>query len=318
MNFKKFLALALALPIIGGSGLVANNAEAQAIVNSDVPGSFLIFSKFDIRGDQNTQLRIVNNGNASGKVKLNYVCPGVKHVNDFCAALDRTVTFTPHQTRIINVADQNPPCEQGFAVAFAINANNQPVSYNYLTGSYHLFDGRRHEADNALQVQSPTPVGTVLGVQGQLRFNGSDYNAIGRNLVTDFRAVTTEPEAGSRLTLVDLNILAGMQNPPSNMFIDFWNAAEEPFSTSYEFICWGDTRLDDIQANFLETNLGTTYGSMLIQPYATCPIAGTCPPIQPHLPAVVGSISEYGDGTRGLRALSSDGTPNTAGVYQPR
>jgi hypothetical protein len=107
------------------------------VLDDNSPGSFLVFPKFDIRGDTSTQLRIVNNGenlpNSQGdivdlKVKLNYVCPGVKHVNEFCAALDRTITFTPNQTRIIDVADQNPPCNQGYVIAYVLNPSNQPAA----------------------------------------------------------------------------------------------------------------------------------------------------------------------------------------------
>jgi hypothetical protein len=126
MTKNKFITLAL---VALSFGLCANSF---AQVNDDnTPGSFLVFPKFDIRGDTSTQLRIVNNGenlrNSQGdvvdlKVKLNYICPGVKHVNDFCAALDRTVTFTPNQTRIIDVADQNPPCNQGYVVAYVLSS----------------------------------------------------------------------------------------------------------------------------------------------------------------------------------------------------
>jgi hypothetical protein len=33
-----------------------------------------------------------------------------------------------------------------------------------------------------------------------------------------------------------------MQNAPAVVFIDFWNAAEVPFS-SHEFICWTEKQL---------------------------------------------------------------------------
>lgn len=301
-------------------------ADAQTLRN-DVQGSFLVFTKFDIRGDTVTELRITNDGNnlldntgnyPDLKVKLNYVCPGVKFVNDRCAALDTTVTFTPHQTRVINVAEQNPPCNQGYVIAYAMNYRNVPVSYNHLYGSSTISSLRRLEGDNAIAINANPSEGTELGsgTPRQLRF-GSDYAALPSTLYTDFRAVNGEPDRGSRLTLLTLDVLAGMQNPPAVAFIDFWNAAEVPFSTSHEFICWSDVQLDDIDLNFLEDNLGTTYGSMTLAAYGNCPIPGGCPPLTPYNAAVIGSISEYGDGVLNSRNLFHDETAKTS-LYQPR
>lgn len=323
MTKNKFITLAL---VALSFGLCANSF---AQVNDDnTPGSFLVFAKFDIRGDTSTQLRIVNNGenlpNAQGdivdlKVKLNYICPGVKHVNDFCAALDRTVTFTPNQTRIIDVADQNPPCNQGYVVAYALSSavtGNKPASYNYLTGSSHITSGRSSEADNAIAIQSPASEGTVLGSGTPLQLRiGTDYSPVGTVSYTDFRA--TSADAGSVLNLLTLDVLAGMQNPPAVVFIDFWNAAEVPFSTSHEFICWTEKQLETIDLNFLEDNLGTTYGSMKIVPNANCPLPGGCPPLVPYDATILGAITEYGAGDSTGRTLFHDQTPKTT-VYQPR
>ena len=312
------------------------------VLDENSPGSFLVFPKFDIRGDSSTQLRIVNNGenlpNSQGdivdlKVKLNYVCPGVKHVSEFCAALDRTITFTPNQTRIIDVADQHPPCNQGYVVAYALNPSNQPAAYDYLTGSYHISSGRSQEADNAIAIQAleeqdecsgivecDSPIrlsfhGQTLGSNGQLRF-GLDYRALGTVSYTDFRATSTD--AGSKLNLLTLDVLAGMQNPAAIAFIDFWNAAEVPFSTSTEFICWTEKQLEAIDLNFLEDNLGTTYGSMKITPAPNCPLPGGCPPLMPFDATVLGAITEYDDkGDSTARTLFHDQEPKTT-EYQPR
>ncbi|MCB0310110.1 MAG: hypothetical protein KDD42_02670, partial [Bdellovibrionales bacterium] len=182
MNRNKFIAFFASLALLCGAAVTPSAANAD-VADYSTPGSFLIFPKFDIRGDRSTQLRIVNNHWRDSAVKLNYVCPGEKHVNEFCASLDRLVDFTGYQTRIIDVADQNPPCEQGFVVAFAYK-NGRPVAYNHLTGSYHVTDGHRHEGDNAVAVQSTQEDGATLGSNGQLRFGydsqsgGQDYLAL--------------------------------------------------------------------------------------------------------------------------------------------
>jgi hypothetical protein len=85
-----------------------------------------------------------------------------------------------------------------------------------------------------------------------------------------------------------------MQNPPAVAFIDFWNAAEVPFSTSTEFICWTEKQLEAIDVNFLEDNLGTTYGSMRI----TRRRIVHCQAAARHLclmTTVLGAITEYDD-----------------------
>lgn len=326
MNFAKLTNFALSVALAGA--LTGQIAKADAplggpLAADNTPGSFLVFSKFDIRGDSSTQLRIVNNGYHDVEVQLNFVCPGVKHVNDFCAALNTEISFTPHQTRIIDVADSHPPCNQGYVVAFALGRYGKPVSYNYLTGSYNITSGRSVESDNAVTIQSTQSRGTTLGQSGKLTFgaSGADYSAIPADLGTDFRAVNLggegEAATGSRVTLLTLDVLAGMQNPPAVAFIDFWNAAEVPFSTSVEYICWVEKQLDTIDANFLEENLGTTYGSMTIAPFPNCPIPGGCPPMIPYDASMLGSITEYGDGDTTLRPLWHTSEPKSA-AYQPR
>lgn len=331
MNLRKVRFIALCTAFAGALSGLVQTASAQ-VGQENVPGSFLVFPKFDIRGASATQVRIVNTGESNVNVHLNFVCPGVKNVNDFCAALDTTITFTPHQTRVIDVADLHPPCNQGYLVGYAygaggqfdiggLGARNRPISYNFLIGSYHISSGRLLEADNAIASQSVQAPGTILGAGGRLRFGGGDYTPMATQHFTDFRAVRFgtegDPDLGSRLTLLTLDVLAGMQNPPAVAFIDFWNAAEVPFSTSVEFVCWTERQLDTIDANFLEDNLGSTVGSMTITPFPNCPLPGGCPPLIPYDPALLGQIQEYGDGETAARTLHHDLSPK-ASSFQPR
>jgi hypothetical protein len=324
---KRTLAFALFLATFVSLVFAEKNCVAQ-VLQDNQRGSFLVIPKFDIRGTASTQIRVTNyNHEYDIGVKLNYVCPGVKFVNDRCAALDTRFELTPNQTRVIDVIDQNPPCNQGFIVAYAVGSteddvpsnNNVPVSWDYLGGSYHVSDGRRLESENAIALQSPASDLTVLGsgTPRQLRI-GSDYSALGTKLFTDFRSINNaEPAAGSRLVLLTLDTLAGTQNPASLVFVDFWNAAEVPYSSSLEFICWTERQLDSIDLNFLEENLGTTYGSMELTPVGNCPIPGTCPPNPLWDPTILGHIEEYGDGVRGGRTLLHDDVAKST-VYQPR
>jgi len=329
MNLK---TLSIALAGVLAGAVNAASVEAQTL-QENTPGSFLVFAKFDIRGETTTQYRIVNNEDQYARVKLNYVCPGVKFGDDRCRALDRTVDFTPHQTRVIDVADQNPPCNQGYAVAYvrsiapqaedlSNSATPAATSYNALTGSYSINSGRRVEAENAFAVSSLAAQGASLGSGSPVSFTfGGDYEAMPSNLYTDFRSVAFGSEGGadvgSRLTLLSLDVLAGAQNPPVLANIDFWAANEEPFSTSLEFICWTEVQLDSIDANFLQDNLGTSHGSMKITPVGNCPVTGTCPPLPLYDATILGSIVEYGDGDVGGRALAHDRLPKVT-AYRPR
>jgi len=323
MNLAKFASFALCAALAGTLSGIPSIATAQTINDENQHGSFLVFPKFDIRADTKTTLRITNTADYKTWVQINYVCPGVKNVNQFCAALNNEIELTGHETRVIDVGDSHPPCLQGYVVAFAEEKHNTPWSWNALIGSYKITSGRASEADNAIALQSVKSHKTTLGTGGKLYFGGTnaDYTSLSSQLSTDFRAVTPAADAkgeiGSRLTLLTLDVLAGMQNPPAVAFVDFWNAAEVPFSTSVEFICWFDKKLDDIDANFLADNLGTTHGSMEITGFPNCPIPGACPPLNPYDPTLLGSITEYCDGDVTGRTLWHDNQPkNTA--YQPR
>ena len=337
MKYGRLMGAALCTLLLGSSAMAQPIYEPVAAVEQ--PGSVLIFPKFNIGPDYSTQLRITNiHETAYVTVKLNYVCPGVKRVNDLCRSLDRTLTMTPHETRIIDVADHNPPCEKGFVVAFAQNYGlllpKTPISFNYLTGSYHISQGRNLASENALAVQSPLPcfVPTtydLVGLDddddaveipvGALVFGTqAPYKALGSELYTDFRAIDNVIDNGSRLTLLSLDTLAGQQNPATSVYVYFWNAAETPFSSTHEFVCWDSVRLDNIDLNFLEENLGTEYGSMAVGSLPNCPLPGGCPPLNYYEPVVLGAIEEFIDDCgRSIRNLFMDDYPRGT-YYLPR
>ncbi len=297
--------------------LLATASIAQAQYGEHTLGTLIVIPKFDIRQSSSTQFRIINHGEAEMRFKYNYVCPGIPHINDFCAKLDRQITLTPHETKVIDVASQNPPCNQGFIVGYPISEYGRALSYNYFSGSYSISDGRRKEMDTAIAIRSILKLGAELGADGNYDFSPgfTDYfEDLSSIFVTDFRSTDIVPNcsSGSRIVLLDLGSLLGMQNPLSTVFIDFWNSAEEPFSSSLQFICWGEYELSDIDDNFLQENLGTTYGSLRVEAAASCPLPGFCPPITPYKPLVLGVIQEYGEDTRALRSLARIPVPSIA------
>ncbi len=293
---------------------------AQDIYKELQPGSFLVFPAFDIRKDFITQLRVTNTDPATSvHIQFNFVCPGSKQ-DMFCDALGRHITLTPSATAVLDVADQNPPCNQGYVVAFAENIRREAISFNALIGSYHIIRNHQRyhaEAAQALAIQSVKPLNEVLGASGGLQFGADpdpstqDYAALGTQLFTGFQAVDDHQLYGSELILLALDTLAGAPNPLSLVVIDFWNENEVAFSASWGFVCWTQVRVDTIDFNFLESNLGTSYGSMTIMPVPSCPIPGGCPPLVPFEPVVLGAIRETGRSSRSARNLYHDELPRS-------
>lgn len=326
------IMLSMSLLFLGG--LFVQPTWAQPILASDQPGSFLVFPKFDIRGGRSTQIRVsdVFDGpefTRSVYLLFNFVCGAQKFTAERCKELDIKRPITYHGTAVIDVASVHPPCEHGFVVVFAVDPFDRPISYNYLIGSYHITRGngepRSAEADQAIAIQSANPnLFGALDVDGNggLEFGADqdgdtfyDYAALGTNLFTDFQAPTTGVNS-TEITLLTLDIFSGAQNPPALVYIDFWNANEVKFSTSWEFVCYTQVRLQDIDFNFLAPNLGTAYGSLVITPAENCPFPGGCPPFTPYFPTILGAIHEQTATTATKRNLYHDNFPSFT-VYYP-
>jgi hypothetical protein len=304
------------------SSAVTTKALASDVLYDTQPGSFLVFPLFDIREGYETRIRITNLHQTSKvKVQLNAVCPGTLEYN-FCDALDVHIKLTPFETKVIQVKELNPPCQEGFIVAFAENDRQEAVAWDYLIGSYHVdYKEQGYAAAQAIAIQSVKEEKTVLGADNKLQFgpgdagSDQDYAALGTEQFTDFLSVNQDH--GSELILLTLDTLAGAQNPTSHVGIKFYNEKETLFSTSWQYVCWTRVPLEAIDYNFFYDNFGTTYGSMVITPEASCPVVGGCPPLEEFEPAVLGAINEYRPGTSTLRNLFHDQEPRST-VFAPR
>jgi hypothetical protein len=265
-------------------------------------------------------------------VRLDIICPGEKGfgAESRCEATDVHLRISPHGTAFIPVGDY-APCDEGFIVAIAEEApltptqpsSGQVISWNHLTGSYHIASGDTSEADQAIGIQSIHPDGTVL-TSGGLQFGPDpdpatqDYVALGTTLYTDFLATheVGDEKAGSELVLLSLDTIVGAQNPPTLVNMNFWNADQVQYSASLEYVCWTRVRLDEISDLFRLHNLGTIAGSMRLTPAENCPVAGSCPPIPLSRQVILGAIDEFGPGTRTKRNLYHDNEPNST-IYDP-
>ena len=297
-------------------------AAAQEVYRDLQPGSLLVFPVFDITEGFVTQMHITNTDPMTAvQVQIDFVCPGSSQ-DPFCDALSRHLTIVSSGTMVIDVEEFHPPCKQGYAIVFAENAMYQAISFNTLIGSYNVTRRyRSHEggAEQAIAIQSIKPFNEVLGASGALQFgpdpnpDTQDYAALATQLFTSFRAVGgSDPLRGSELILLTLNTIVGAPNPASLVVIDFRSENAVAFSATWEFVCWTQVRIDDIDFNVMEDHLGTLYGSMTIMPAPSCPLPGGCPPLIPFDPAVLGAMRGLEWRTKRARNLYHDELPKSA------
>jgi hypothetical protein len=242
--------------------------------------------------------------------------------------VDRHKFTTFRGTLVIDVATDlggpvpSAPCNNGYLIAFAEDANHDPIAHNTLIGSYRIsgVDGDDANAVNAIAVQSARPPGTKLGSidatgelvltfgpeaggKGRTRTLASDYVHLPDVLFSDFQAVA----AGKTTQLIVLTptIKAGLANPTANISVRHWNQFEDEFSTTAQFTCWAKFELEDINGLFNAAVLGTPYGSLQVQAVTS----GT------YSPAILGVIRESsGPGPTDRRMYHSGSISST---YSP-
>jgi len=334
--------------------LVLGGAMVQpALAQPDdmMPGSLLIFPLFDIKsggGTRNqTRIRITNNGVVTTDVHLTAICPGKTVQNDgiydpHCAATDRKITLTSHQTAILEIgtpfvatgaatpsSNTAPvyefgfpaPCSEGYIIAYAQTAPNATTgavlaqSYNSLYGDYQIIyvaGGPTVEAAPAIAIQSLAPAFSTLGVQRpggllDLSFGTplagqttADYTAVPTYLLADFAAIggNLSPgpvgftETDTRIILLALDVLADGNNPYARAGFSIWDAKENPFSASRNFICW--TRFSGSNSLLGGVFTKSTAGGALDADYGSFRVALTDGGgnLAPYNPAGFGAIEE--------------------------
>jgi len=180
------------------------------------------------------------------------------------------------------------PCSEGYIVAYAQTAPTpglpppfgtggqiNALSYNSLYGDYQIIYNpgapgagptSTVEAAPAIAIQSVQTMFNVLGVQNggllDLSFGTPvgvttpDYTALPTYLLGDFAAIggNLSPGLGgfseidTRLIVFILDVFADGNNPSATVRGTVWDAKENPFSISREFICW--TRFSGSDSSF--------------------------------------------------------------------
>jgi hypothetical protein len=79
------------------------------------------------------------------------------------------------------------------------------------------------------------------------------------------------------LTFLTLDVLSNQPNNPTFVNLDFWNESsalpsttnpnfERLLSSSWEFVCWDQVQLSDIDANLTQAFMGTRKGIVIAGP----------------------------------------------------
>jgi hypothetical protein len=234
------------------------------------------------------------------KLRAHWVCPADQKVNtkficketdfDLNTTVYGTIIFSPSNTGVTGAFPTaplsvppggvtrvpTPPCEHGYLIAWVIDNNDRPIKYDALIGDAVLRDvNGGTSAYNGIPIQavSTLPHGAPIP-GGFLVFNGTtSYKAVAGAVTSSVRFgveppanATTYTSVRTDLTLLTLDVLSNRSNFPTFVDLDFYNANEYLLSTYWEFICWTEVSLFDINPNLTEAGMFTRKGLVVSGP----------------------------------------------------
>jgi len=248
-----------------------------------VPGSLLLFPRYDNRPN-NLTLVTVTNTNCSfeqgpgqlfaGSVDVEFVYIGRYGPNGTdlpCFETNITRRLTPCDTITVVTRFDNPNFERGFLYVFAKDPQSgQAIVWNHLIGQALYIGGGALDEDPTRDALNARPF-LGIGRQGSTTdddgdgirdLNGIEYSEAPDEILIP-RFLGQDPQQGegvgaafrSRLVLVGLS---GGSQFTTVAYILGYNDNEVPFSRQYSFRCWDDPRLSDISGQFDESFLDTT------------------------------------------------------------
>jgi hypothetical protein len=223
----------------------------------------------------------------SVKIRAHWVCPGSQEPASkfICKETDFDITCTVFEKCVIvpdgsftGVSNKTVPvaeCLRGYLIAWVINpANDRPVKFDGLIGDAVLREaGTAMAAYNAIPIQADPALATfpanpsaiMTNANGALVFDGlaGHYQMVTGSVFGDVRYTsTTAPLSDGSLTLLTLDVKSNRPNNPVFVDLDFFGGNpsaignENQLSTFWEFICWAEVRLTDIDANLNTTVMG--------------------------------------------------------------
>jgi hypothetical protein len=246
-------------------------------VARDIPGSLLLYPRFDNRQNHLTLVTVTNTNcdfsqgpgtllNGTVDVEFVYIGrygPGGQDLP--CLETNRTRRLTPCDTITLTTRFDNPNVERGFLYVFAKDPQTgQAIVWNHLIGQAMFFSGGSLEDDSvrdALNARSFLGIGperTPTDHDGDTHrdLDGVEYSEAPDQILIP-RFLGQEEGMGGplfRSRLVLLGLSGGIQFD-TTVFILGYNDNEQVFSSQYQFRCWDDPRLADIDGLFLESFL---------------------------------------------------------------
>jgi hypothetical protein len=278
-------------------------AAAQALSNSQEPGSLIVFPYFmtgtvtaDTAVLPKTEIHIgvkCPNGvicpeNEPIKLHAHWVCPGSENSSrsfvckesDFVlfTTINGKITLNPNgQSSVGNIGV--PPCPHGYLVAFVVNpANDQPIKFDGLFGdavvrlsggAVSAYDGVPVQADPALANGAAITLGfDEFTGQSALVFDGGPghYTELTGQLTGDvkFDNTTVSPLYNrTSLVVLTLDVQSNFPNDPTFVPLTFYNAKQAPTSTGTNFVCWQSIDIAKLNASLNQTSQTTAEGSFV-------------------------------------------------------
>jgi hypothetical protein len=214
----------------------------------------------------------------SVKIRFHWVCPGFQDFTSklICKEQDFDVTGTVYEKLVLvpNGAGTSDgvgtrfvppaPCPFGYLIGWVIRpSDDQPIKFDGLVGDAVLrVSGTSLASYSAIPIQADPALANMAAITlvndrlpGSLAFDGlsGHYQAVSGRIIGDVRySNTTGPTtfAQTYITLLTLDTISNRPNFPT--FVNLWFAGgfnsaigvENVLSTSTEFVCWGEPRID--------------------------------------------------------------------------
>jgi hypothetical protein len=234
------------------------------------------------------------------KIKFHWVCGTDENpLNSFvCNENDFEAIFTVNGKIIFNTEGTTapgnfispaPPCNRGYLIGWVIDTLDRPIKFDGLTGTAVLresptavtaYKGITIQAHPALALNALITLATEGTGPAQTRglpFTGApgQYQAITGVLMGDIEYdKVTAPSHTTVLTLLTLDTRSNRPNFPTFVDFDIWNAIEQPFSFSTNFVCWQEIGLLALAPNALSGFIGSRKGVFRTGPAEKFAIGG--------------------------------------------
>src|SRR5271166_2453464 len=174
-----------------------------------------------------------------------------------------------------------PPCPRGYAIAYVVNAEFQPVAENVLIGDAVQRNNLAAVPNNDLQSYSALAIQAVNGSDGSLITPGADpegptgsssaslpfdgqpnhYQMVTGQLWGDVRYNQDTPPgpfADTALILLTLDVRSNLPNDATFVTLDFYSQTEIGASSFWQFDCWDQVQLSSAGGSkFIDTNLNS-------------------------------------------------------------